>query len=236
MIWPNRCSRRKKKRRRKSPKPAKQRGGKTKTPPKGKAAAGNLAVKSIAISHPDRVIYPKPQITKGDLAQYYAEVAPVMMPHLKNRPLSALRCPEGVAETCFYQRHIGMGDNPHLHDVNVSVNGKKQPYMMIADEKGLISLAQWGVIEMHPWQCTANHLDKPDRMIFDLDPGPAVKWQALIDAAREVQTRMNELGLESFLKTTGGKGPACRRAAGAVARLVAGEGIHAGDCRIDGER
>ena len=88
--------------------------------------------------------------------------------------LSMLRCPEGAAQECFYQRHVGFGKTPHLYEVAIKIKGTKRDYMMIKDEKGLISLIQWGVIELHPWQCTAQHLDAPDRMVLsDTDSNEA---------------------------------------------------------------
>jgi bifunctional non-homologous end joining protein LigD len=172
-------------------------------PVKGKETA---MVGGIRISHPSRVIYPQSHITKQALAEYYYAIADAILPHIADRPISMVRCPEGASEPCFFQRHVGMGKTPHLHEVEVTVNGTSRDYLMIRDVKGLISLVQWGVIELHPWQCKANKLDKPDRMIFDLDPGPEVTWAQLIEGAQEVRGRMEELGLESFIKTTGGKG------------------------------
>ena len=172
-----------------------------KVPDKNKAVVGG-----ISISHPQRVIYPGMPITKQALAEYYLFVADKIMPHIVDRPLSMVRCPEGASEPCFFQRHVGVGKSPYLHEVRVSVKGEARDYLMIHDVEGLISLVQWGVIELHPWQCAANNLDKPDRMIFDLDPDPSVSLKQLIDGAHEVRQRMQELGLSTFLKTTGGKG------------------------------
>jgi bifunctional non-homologous end joining protein LigD len=117
-----------------------------------------------------------------------------------------VRCPEGAGEPCFFQRHVGLGKSPHLHEVTVGVKGEAREYLMIHDVEGLISLVQWGVIELHPWQCAANNLDKPDGMIFDLDPDPSVSLKQLIEGAQEVRQRMRELGFVTFVKTTGGKG------------------------------
>jgi bifunctional non-homologous end joining protein LigD len=168
---------------------------------KNKAVVGG-----ISISHPQRVIYPDTHITKQELAEYYLFVSDKMMPHIVDRPLSMVRCPEGASEPCFFQRHVGLGKSPYLHEVSVGVKGEARDYLMIHDVEGLISLVQWGVIELHPWQCAANNLDKPDRMIFDLDPDPSVSLTQLIDGAQEVRQRMQALGLSTFVKTTGGKG------------------------------
>ena len=175
--------------------------------PSAKVSDNNKAVVGgISISHPQRVIYPGTHITKQELAEYYLSVSDKIMPHIVDRPLSMVRCPEGAGEPCFFQRHVGLGKSPYLHEVRVGVKGEARDYLMIHDVEGLISLVQWGVIELHPWQCTANNLDKPDRMIFDLDPDPSVSLKQLIDGAQELRQRMQQLGLGTFLKTTGGKG------------------------------
>ena len=179
----------------------------TVTAPSAKVSGKNNAVVgSISISHAQRVIYPGTHITKQGLAEYYLFVSDKIMPHIVDRPLSMVRCPEGASEPCFFQRHVGLGKSPYLHEVRVGVKDEARDYLMIHDVEGLISLVQWGVIELHPWQCAANNLDKPDRMIFDLDPDPSVSLKQLIDGAQEVRQRMRQLGLATFLKTTGGKG------------------------------
>jgi bifunctional non-homologous end joining protein LigD len=176
---------------------------KTRKPlPLGKDAS----VKGITITHPDRVIFPQENITKLQLAQYYAAIAAHILPYVKDRPLSMLRCPEGLNGQCFFQRHIAHGQSPYLHDTGIEVKGRNEHYLMIRDIKGLITLVQWGVIELHPWGCLVKRSQQPDRIIFDLDPGPEIDWKQLIEGAWEIRKRMQELGLESFLKTTGGKG------------------------------
>jgi bifunctional non-homologous end joining protein LigD len=181
----------------------KQAAKEVKTKAKAKTTA-DAVTGGVTITHPDRIIFPESHITKQQLADYYQSIAKHIMPHVKERPLSMLRCPEGIGEICFYQRHVGLGKSPYLHELDIPVKGKQQTYMMIKDEKGL--LIQWGVIELHAWQCTANHTDKPDRLVFDLDPAPDVPWKRLVEGAQEVRDRMKEFGLQSFLKTTGGKG------------------------------
>ena len=166
----------------------------------------HATVSGIKISHPDRVIYPASHITKVKLAEYYLSVADHILPHVINRPLSMVRCPEGATEPCFFQRHVGLGKTPYLHEVEVQVKDKARNYLMIQDVKGLISLVQWGVIELHPWQCSVKYLTKPDRMVFDLDPDPSAAWKQLVEGANEVKQRLEQFGLKTFLKTTGGKG------------------------------
>jgi len=172
---------------------------------KQQASAGSN-VGGVRITHPDRIIYPGTDITKSDLAEYYLSVAEHILPHVKNRPLSMLRCPEGIGAQCFFQRHIAHGQSTYLHDTGIKVKGRNETYLMIKDSKGLISLVQWGLIELHPWGCLADRPELPDRIIFDLDPDPALPFSRVIEGAKEIRERMQEFGLESFVKTTGGKG------------------------------
>ena len=160
----------------------------------------------ISVSHPDRIIYPDTDITKAELARYYLAVADAMLPYVAGRPLSMIRCPEGIGEPCFFQRHIAREQSPHLYDTGIQVKDRHEDYLMIKDAQGLVTLVQWGAIELHPWGCLADNPDLPDKIIFDLDPDLDVAWQAVIDGALDVRQRMEEFGLESFLKTTGGKG------------------------------
>ena len=163
-------------------------------------------VDGIVITHPDRILYPDTDITKQQLAEYYLAIADHILPHVKNRPLSMLRCPEGTGKECFFQRHVARGQSPYLYDTGIQVKDRQEDYLMIKDTKGLITLVQWGVIELHPWGCLADKPELPDRLIFDLDPDPALPFAQVIQGAKEVRERMKEFGLESFVKTTGGKG------------------------------
>jgi bifunctional non-homologous end joining protein LigD len=163
-------------------------------------------VGGVRISHPDRIIYPDTDMTKLDLAEYYSAVRDHILPFVAGRPLSMLRCPDGIGSQCFFQRHIAREQSPYLFDTGIQVKGRNEDYLMIKDEKGLITLVQWGVIEMHPWGCMADRPQIPDKIIFDLDPDPDVPWSRVIDGVKEVRARMAEFGLKSFLKTTGGKG------------------------------
>src|SRR5262249_46257291 len=129
-----------------------------------------------------------------------------MLPHVMDRPLAIVRCPSGSGNPCFFQKHPGEGDSPHLRQVNIAEHGAPEYHLAIHDLAGLISLVQMGVLEIHVWGSRANQLEKPDRLIFDLDPDPAVGWPEVIGAARDMRAILEELGLISFLKTTGGKG------------------------------
>lgn len=164
-------------------------------------------VAGVRITHPDRVLYPEQGVTKRALAEYYAELADRILPHVAGRPLSVVRCPRGREEACFYQKHLGEGFDPAVGGVEVEEkDGTVATYLAIRDRAGLVALVQAGVLEIHPWGARSDRLDRPDRLIFDLDPGPGVAWPAVIEAALELHRRLDALGLASFVRTTGGKG------------------------------
>ena len=161
-------------------------------------------VEGVRLSSPDKVLYPEQGITKSELADYYIAVADRMLPHVANRPVTMVRCPTGSEKKCFYQRHAGSGVLPQLHEVTVP--GFDDPYLYIQDLPGLIAMVQMGTLEVHPWGVTVERPDMPDRIIFDLDPDEGLGFADVISAAKEVRERLSRLGLESFVKTTGGKG------------------------------
>lgn len=175
-------------------------------PVKRSGKKDKLEIEGISISNPQRLVYPDLGITKQDVAEYYLKVASVLLPHVAGRPISMIRCPEGTAEDCFFQRHLSGANIPHIYETGIKVTGRKDGYVMIKDKAGLISLTQWGVIELHPWGCMASTPDMPDRLIFDLDPDPGLGWSDVVAAASEVRLRMEEFDLKCFAKTTGGKG------------------------------
>jgi bifunctional non-homologous end joining protein LigD len=174
--------------------------------PVAQKKANSLTVGGIAITHPDRVISETGHITKGELAEYYSGVAPLLLPRIVRRPLSLLRCPSGIDGDCFYQRNPGKGLGPDVKPFEFSHKGKKYEYLYIEDEKGLLELVQMGVIEIHPWGARIDAIDYPDRLIFDLDPAPDVPFAGLKLAAQDLRQRLKHRGLESVLKCTGGKG------------------------------
>jgi bifunctional non-homologous end joining protein LigD len=161
-------------------------------------------IEGVRLSNPDKILYPEQGITKGELAEYYVAVAHRMLPHVAFRPVTMVRCPAGSDTKCFYQRHAGSGVSEQLH--LVSIPGFDDPYLYIRDLPGLIAMVQMGVLEIHPWGVTIDHLEKADRIIFDLDPDVGLGFGDVIEAAREVRARLDKLGLQSFVKTTGGKG------------------------------
>jgi bifunctional non-homologous end joining protein LigD len=129
-----------------------------------------------------------------------------MLPHAVNRPISLVRCPGGRAKKCFFQRHAGSGVPPQLSEVAVEGFGDSQAFLFIRNTAGLMALVQMGVLEMHPWGSRVDNPMKPDRVVFDLDPGEGLAFSEVVKAAKEMRAFLNELRLVSFLKTTGGKG------------------------------
>ena len=172
----------------------------------GSKRSGSLVLHGITITHPDRVISKTGHITKGDLAEYYAAVAPYMLPGIARHPLSLLRCPVGIDSQCFYQRNPGKGLGPDVHAFKFRYKSKKYEYLYIQDEKGLLEVVQMNSIEIHPWGASIDAIDCPDRLIFDLDPGPDVPFEAVKLAAQDLRHRLMRKGLESMLKCSGGKG------------------------------
>jgi bifunctional non-homologous end joining protein LigD len=163
-------------------------------------------VAGVRISHPDKVLYPEQGTTKGELAEYYAAVAPFMLPHIAERPITLVRCPTGRQKKCFYQRHAGSGLPAHVHQIDIPGFEESGAYLYVKEVKGLVELVQMGVLEIHPWGVSADKPERPDRIIFDLDPGEGLGFDAVVRGAFELRTTLQELGLEPFLKTTGGKG------------------------------
>jgi bifunctional non-homologous end joining protein LigD len=171
----------------------------------GKRTARAPATKTPAVrlTHPERILWPEEGITKQGLADYYSDIAKWILPHITGRVLSLVRCPSGTGEKCFYAKHAWAGLSDSVKRVDV---GEKEPMLMIGDLSGLLELVQAGVVEIHPWGSRYERLEQPDRLIFDLDPGEGVAWPVVIEAAHHMRGVLRGIGLESFVKTTGGKG------------------------------
>ncbi len=174
------------------------------SPPRRAKAA--TAIAGIRLTNPAKVLYPEDGITKSEIAAYYEQVARHALPHLTNRPLAILRCPEGRAAECFFQKHVSAGMPASIHHIEIAEEKRRETALYIADLAGLAALVQLGVLEIHPWGSTVRRIEHPDRLTFDLDPGEGVAWDAMIEAAFAVRTALDALGLQSFVKTTGGKG------------------------------
>jgi bifunctional non-homologous end joining protein LigD len=158
---------------------------------------------AFTFSHPERILWPDAGITKQQLGDYYAAIAEWIIPHVGGRVLSLLRCPGGTAEKCFFAKHAWMGlDNA----ISLVDTGDEKPMMSIAGLDGLLALAQANVLEIHVWGSRVDDIERPDRLIFDLDPGEGVSWESIKSAAIELRERLSKFGMCSFVKTSGGKG------------------------------
>jgi len=160
------------------------------------------ATKPIKLTHPDRVIDATTGLTKGDLAAYYRRVADLLLPFVVGRPLALVRCPDGAHAKCFFQKQRAAGMPGSIRETRVGRN----PVLYIDDAEGLLSLVQFGTIELHPWGSKLDDVHRPDWLVVDLDPAPDVEWSRTVSAAESVRGLFREIGLESFVRTTGGKG------------------------------
>lgn len=166
-----------------------------------------MTVAGVEITHPEREVFPEVPLTKLQLAEYYEAAAPLMLPHIKLRPISSVRCPDGASGQCFFQKHWPPKGGAKINTKPVAEgDGEPQPYAFAASARDLVALVQHGVIETHIWGSKFDSLDKPDRLVLDLDPGPGVTWRAIKTAAVEVRELFTSLGLVSWVKLTGGKG------------------------------
>ncbi|MBC7944527.1 MAG: DNA ligase D [Burkholderiales bacterium] len=173
---------------------------------KARAKSAGASVAGVRLTHPERVLYPEHQLTKLALAQYYEAMAPLILPHLAGRPLSLVRCPDGSLGKCFYQKNANDTVPAEVDRVEIPEDDGTAIYTMANSLPAVIGLVQMGVLELHTWGSKSDRLDRPDRIIFDLDPDVGLDWQDVVDAAKLLHLRLQDLKLESFLKTTGGKG------------------------------
>src|SRR6266508_5459509 len=186
-----------------------RRGVRTRGPVRETTRASSRASDTIAgvtLTHPDRILYPGQGITKRDLAAFYEEIGDWILTHVVERPLSLVRCPAGQGTACFYQKHVRPEASEHIEGVKVKEKGAVRTYAYIEDLAGLVSLVQLGVLELHPWGSRVGNLEHPDRLTLDIDPAPGVPWKRVIATARELRSLLTKRRLQSFVKTTGGKG------------------------------
>ena len=195
-------------------------GDKTQTLPPGKEkesakeresamkekSSANIVIEGIKITNPDKVIFENPPITKGDVVRYYEQVAGRMLPYVSRRILSLVRCPKGISDPCFYKKHPGPGSREVVTFPVTGSDGQTEDYFYLESPAGLISEAQMGTLEFHIWGSRIDELEKPDMMVFDLDPDEGMDLNQVRQGVRDLKSILNELALNSYLKTSGGKG------------------------------
>ena len=160
----------------------------------------------VRISHPDRLIYPDLGISKIQHACYYEEIADWIVPHVVGRPLTLVHCPAGLAAPCIYLKHAKAWGPNALRRVTIQEKTKVGEYLVADSIEAVVSLAQMGIVEIHTWNSTMEDIERPNRMVCDLDPGPAIMWKQVVKAAGVVRAALKTLGLTSWVKTTGGCG------------------------------
>ena len=181
---------------------------KTKSP-RRRAPVGSdssTTVVGVRISHPDRVIYPDLGISKIQLARYYERIADWIVPHVAGRPLTLVHCPAGIAAPCNFLKHAKAWGPSALRRVRIQEKAKVGEYLVADSIEAVVSLAQMGIVEIHTWNSTADDIERPNRLVWDLDPGPEVVWQQVVKAAGLVRDVLTTLKLTSWVKTTGGRG------------------------------
>jgi bifunctional non-homologous end joining protein LigD len=167
---------------------------------------GPADVSGVRITHPHRVMYPETGVSKVDLARYYERIGDWIVPHVNGRPLTLVRCPTGLAAGCFYMKHSKVWAPPALHRVDIQEKTKVGEYLVADSAPALVSLVQMDVLEIHTWNSRISSVEQPDRVVLDIDPGPEITWPEIIAAARLVRRVLQSVGLNSFVKTTGGRG------------------------------
>jgi bifunctional non-homologous end joining protein LigD len=170
-------------------------------------------IEPLTVTHPDKILFRAEKITKGDVAEYYQKISKHILPHLENRPLSLMRCPDGAEGECFYQKHLpenfgntAAGQNSPFHEIPIEESKGLKNYTSVDSEAGLVALVQMGAFEIHEWNCRSPKIENPDQFVMDFDPNPDVSFARVKEAALTVKKMLEKLGLKSFLKVTGGKG------------------------------
>ncbi|HKP64297.1 MAG TPA: DNA ligase D [Polyangiales bacterium] len=175
---------------------------KAKTP----AAPPPPVLRTVRLTHPDRVLYPEIGVTKASLALYYAQVAPRMLQQIAHRPLMLVRCPDGQGKPCFHQKHPMQGMSRAIKRIEIQESKGSVETLYVDDAEGLVQLVQFGALEIHAWGSRVDDLERADQLTFDLDPDEGLPWSRTVEAALLIKRRLDALSLPSFLKTTGGKG------------------------------
>ena len=175
--------------------------------PRRKAEASDVVLDGVRLTHPDKILFAQQGITKRDLADYLDAAAERMLPHCAGRLISLVRCPQGRGKKCFFQRHAGAGLGDAFRQLAVRTkDGGSDDYLYLNGTSGLIAAAQMGVLELHIWGSRIDDIERPDRIVFDLDPDPSVAFSAVKTAATAMRDALEGLGLRSFPLLTGGKG------------------------------
>ncbi|WP_349656605.1 DNA ligase D [Xanthomonas sp. 10-10] len=169
-------------------------------------ASKSTSTDGITITHPERVVFPALGISKGDVAEYYRAVAPLVLAEIARRPLSLLRCPDGAGGDCFFQKHEGRHLGTHIKAIPLRQKSGTEDYIYVEDAAGLLELVQMNALELHPWGSRTDDAEHPDRLVFDLDPGDGVSWADVVAAARDIRAKLRSAGLESAVRLSGGKG------------------------------
>ena len=180
--------------------------GKRGRQPNPAASASPSTVAGVRISHPDRLIYPDLAISKMQLARYYERIADWIVPHVAGRPLTLVHCAAGIAAPCTFLKHAKAWGPSALRRVRIQEKTKLGEYLVADSIEAVVSLAQMGIVEIHTWNSTADDIERPNRLVWDLDPGPHVSWKQVVRGAEFVRDVLQTLGVTSWVKTTGGRG------------------------------
>ncbi len=185
-----------------------ERSAATRAAPKRRARAGEDAIDiaGVRLTHPGKLLDPQTGLTKRALAEYFMAVAPRMLPHVKDRPISLVRCPDGRRKPCFFQRHATDGMPAAIGTVTIREKAGSGDYLVLRDAAGLVASAQIGALELHVWGARADDIERPDRLVFDLDPDESLAFAAVRDAALELKDILADAGLVAWPLVTGGKG------------------------------
>lgn len=167
---------------------------------------GRITIAGVSISHPERLMFPDAQLTKADVARFYERIANWIVPHLQGRPLTLVRCPEGLASDCFFMKHSKVWAPPALRRASIQEKTKVGDYLIADTPAAVVSLVQMDVLEIHTWNTRIDNVERPDRIVFDIDPGRQVAWKQVVETARLVRRLLEVVDLTSFPKTTGGAG------------------------------